>query len=120
MKQDAGSSEEMTSLLLQLHLEKELRGAAAVAAEQTDTTEVRSCRETRKHTNSSQRDFIRDSEEIFRGQLVVSVQLSLFSVVMKVLYMLVNAAFINGSYIVISKPHSGSDLVSTDEMLELK
>lgn len=65
---------------MQLHLETELRGQAAVAAEQTDRTEVRTCRETRKQTK---RHFNRDSEE------------KLYFL----LYMLFHAAFIEASYI---------------------
>lgn len=77
----------MTSHLLQLHLEKELRGQAAVAAEPTDRPEITNCRETRKQTNSSQRDSD-SSEEIFKGQLVDLVTFSLSCpVVMKALYL---------------------------------
>lgn len=62
--------------VLQLHLETELRGQTAVAAEQTDRTEVRTCRETKKQT---QRHFNRDSEE--KRQPVVVALFSLVSVV---------------------------------------
>lgn len=48
-----------------------------MAAEQTDRTETRNCRETRKQTNSSQRDSDRNSEETFKGQLVDLVKCSL-------------------------------------------
>lgn len=47
---------------LQIDVEKELRGRAAVAAEQTDRLEIRNCGEMRKQTNSSQRDFNRHNE----------------------------------------------------------
>lgn len=84
-REDRGDDRQLpvSEPVLQLQVLKELRGQAAVAAEQTDSSGIRNCRETREHTDSSQRDFNRDSEEIFEGQLLLFVQFPPFPVVMK-------------------------------------
>lgn len=72
-REDRGDGRQLpvSEPVLQLQVLKQLRGQAAVAAEQTDSSEIRNCRETREQTDSSQRDFNRDSEEIFKGQFLL-------------------------------------------------